>query len=171
MYERHEHEQYFFDEATLEDLTDFVTRWQNPCCLCTPLLGQRIAKRGETVTILDNDARFASVDGFRAYDLYRPDWLGDDFDLIVVDPPFFRVSLSQLFHAVRLLARHDLRQPLLIAYLKRRESALLGTFARFELRATGYRPGYQTVRDTKENEIELFSNLPASELEALSDRR
>jgi hypothetical protein len=164
MYELHENEQYFFDAKTLEHLADFLSAFQNPCCLCAPVVGKVLSERGANVSILDVDERFANVRGFRRYDISRPEWIGDEYDVILCDPPFFKVSLSQLFTAIRLLSHHDYTQPLLIAYLKRRERNLLGTFARFDLQPTEYSPTYQTVRATEKNEIEFFSNLPADEV-------
>jgi len=161
MYEKHEHEQYFWDAATLEHLAEFAAEFERPCCLCAPLLGRELEARGVAVTTLDRDDRFSDLRGFRKYDLYRPEWLGAEFGLILCDPPFFNVSLSQLFGAVRLLSRYDFRQPLLICYLTRRASSLTGTFAPFGLEPTGYCPGYRTVRNVERNEIEFFGNLGA----------
>jgi hypothetical protein len=167
MYELHKHEQYFFDEATLDHLSTFLRRWQAPCCLCAPLLGRRLAELGSTVTVLDIDERFAQVPGFRRYDVYRPVWLGREFDIILCDPPFFTVSLAQLFSAIRLLSRNDFRQPLLVSYLQRRAQALLGTFAPFDLRPTGYLPSYQTIKKVEHNEIEFYGNIGEAEVRRL----
>src|SRR5882724_9375169 len=104
----------------------------------------------------------ARVPGFILYDIYRPKWLGETFDLIVCDPPFYNVSLSQLFIAIRTIARHDYSQPLLISYLTRRSENLLATFSPFKLVPTGYRPGYQTVQACQRNDIEIFGNLGAA---------
>jgi hypothetical protein len=142
-------------------LADFAAEFPHPCCLCAPRVGEELARRGVTVTILDVDERFAHLPGFRRLDLYRPEWLGEEFGLLLCDPPFFNVSLSQLFHALRLLARHDLRQPLLVSYLTRRAANLLGTFAPFGLEPTGFFPGYQTVQKLARNEVEFFGNLGA----------
>ena len=160
MYELHENEQYFYDASTLEQLADFLSGFENPCCLCAPLVGKTLASRGAKVSVLDIDERFASVTGFRRFDLFRPEWIGESFDVILCDPPFFKVSLSQLFFAIRLLSRHEYSQPLLISYLKRREANVMGTFTRFNLKPTGYFPAYQTVRSHAKNDIEFFSNLP-----------
>ncbi|HKV08258.1 MAG TPA: hypothetical protein VJ725_08980 [Thermoanaerobaculia bacterium] len=168
MYELHENEQYFFDEKTLDQLSGFLLRFSAPCCICAPLLGKRLAERGAAVTVLDIDERFAGVRGFRRWDLYRPEWLGQEFDVIVCDPPFFNASLSQLFAALRMLARNDFSQPMLVSYLKRRSEAILGTFAPFGLKPTGYLPSYQTVEAGERNEIEFFSNLPEEEIRWLS---
>ena len=122
------------------------------------MLGRALAEQNHHVHILDIDQRFADLPGFLYYDIYNPTWLNEQFDIIICDPPFFNVSLSQLFSALRLLSRHNLKQELAIAYLKRRESAILGTFAKFNLAATDYRPGYVTVQKNKRNEIEFYSN-------------
>ena len=159
MQEKHEHEQYFFDKPTLDHLADFVVGYENPCCICAPLLGQELERRGVVVRTLDIDERFAHLRGFRRYDIFRPEWSGEEFGLIVCDPPFYRVSLSQLFHAMRLLSRNLYTQPLLVSYLVRRSANVNGTFARFNLQPTSYHPGYLTVQRTARNDIEFFGNL------------
>ncbi len=169
MHENHQREQYFFDPPTIAHLVGFLAGFDRVCCLCAPTLGRALAEAGRPVTVLDIDERFADVPGYRRYDLYRPEWLGERFDLLLCDPPFFNVSLSQLFAAVRLLAAHDFAQPLLLSYLCRRAANLCGTFARFELRATGYRPGYQTVDTAERNAIEFFGNLSEDEHRRLAD--
>ena len=160
MYEIHKREQYFFDHSTLEHLSEFVRRFSKPCCLCAPLLGKHLEDKGVSVAVLDVDERFATLRGFRRYDIYRPKWLGLEFDIIVCDPPFFSISLSQLFTAIRMLSRFDCKQSLLLSYLRRRSHAVIGTFAPYGLQPTGYLPAYQTVQECEKNEIEFFSNLP-----------
>ena len=159
MYEKHEAEQYFFNAPTLDHLARFVASFDNPCCLCAPLLGKTLADRGHRVQILDVDDRFAHLPGFRRYDIHRPEWLGEAFDLIFCDPPFFKASLSRLFTAIRTLARNDFSQPLLVSCLIRRAHNLIQTFSPFGLAPTGYHPGYQTVQACERNDIELFGNL------------
>lgn len=167
MYERHEHEQYFFDESTLEHLAFFLSTFAAPCCFCAPMLGQRIVERGGNIRILDIDTRFSHVPGFRLFDLHRPEWLGERFDLILCDPPFYNVSLSRLFAAIRVISCNDFNQPVMISYLVRRSRAILGTFAPFGLAPSGYRPTYHTVQKSDRNEVEFYSNLDAVRLRAL----
>ena len=159
MEERHEREQYFFNEETLRALADVVEHFERPCCLCAPMLGRELHRRGKTVRVLDVDERFADLAGFRRWDLYRPEHLDETFDLIVCDPPFFNVSLSQLFRAVRMLCRFDLTTKVMISYPVRRSRAIVGTFRPFGLAATGYRPGYLTVQACEKNEIEFYANF------------
>ncbi|MCR9198937.1 MAG: protein-lysine N-methyltransferase [Planctomycetaceae bacterium] len=167
MDELHDNEQYFFDEPTLEQLAEFVSGWSRPCCLCAPLLGQRLASRGVDVTILDVDRRFATTPGFHRWDLHRPQWLGIEFDLIICDPPFFNLSLFQLFTAIRTLACNRFEQSLLLFYLQRRSQAVTQSFARFGLTPTGYCPQYQTVQNVDRNVVEMFGNLSEDQLSQL----
>jgi len=159
--ENHQREQYFFDGPTLAALADYVSTFDNPCLLCAPMVGRELHRRGRTVRVLDVDRRFADLPGFVEWDLYRPRHLDEEFDLVLCDPPFFNVKLSQLFKAIRLLCRFDTGRRVMISYPVRRERALLGTFAPFGLAATGYRPGYLTVQKCEKNEIEFYANGPA----------
>ena len=123
------------------------------------MVGRELAKRQVRARVLDIDERFSDVAGFVRYDIYRPLWLGEHFGVIVCDPPFWKVSLSQLFGAVRLLAKHDFTQPLAICYPTRRSANLMGAFARFGLQPSGFSPKYRTVQDTERNQIEFFANF------------
>lgn len=169
MYERHENEQYFFDEPTISALADFVGETATaPCFLCAPLVGARVVEAGRAARILDVDERFAGVAGYRRYDLYRPERLDESFDLIVCDPPFFNASLSDLFRAIRLLAGFDFTKPLLLCYLRRRAAAITGTFAPFGVSRTGLVAEYRTVDASERNVIEFFSNLPPARVDRLA---
>lgn len=167
MIEKHEHEQYFWTPETVNGLADFLAEFEHPCCLCAPTVGAELARRGKLVTNLDRDTRFAEYAGFRPYDLYRPEYTKEKFDIILCDPPFFGMSLAQLFHGLRVLAQYDFAQPLFIAYLSRRAASIEGTFTPFGLRATGIRPVYITVQDSERNQIEFFTNLPADRYEGV----
>jgi len=164
MLERHEIEQYFWDDRTLLHLSEQVQGFENPCCLCAPLLGRELAQHGQKCCVLDIDERFADVPGWARFDLYRPQWRPDEFGLIVCDPPFWKVSLSQLFGAISILAHHNPAQPLLISYPKRRSFNICGTFSRFGLQPLAgdqWRAGYRTIpeRDRERDGVIFFSNV------------
>jgi Probable N6-adenine methyltransferase len=162
VHEDHQREQYFFDPPTLDHLADFVAGYVNPACVCAPMLGRALADRGVDVAVLDIDTRFADLPRFREFNVGRPVPTGESYGLIVCDPPFFTVSLSTLFGALRMLAGYDFEQPLLIGYLARRAAALTGTFHRFGLVDTGYEPGYLTVQPVERNRIRFYGNLGAN---------
>ena len=169
MQELHENEQYFFSEQTLQQFSDLLEPFVNPCILCAPTLAQVLQSQADsqretgvqkTVRALDIDTRFEkSLPGFRLWNLYKPTRIDEQFDVIFCDPPFFNCSLSQLFSAIRLLSAFDYAQPIMICYLRRREQALLGTFAKFHLKPTGILASYKTVQNSERNEIQLYSNI------------
>ena len=159
MHENHQNEQYFFDQATIEKLADWLGEFVSPAVICAPMLGREMHRRGRSVRTLDIDERFADLQGYIKWDIYRPEHLHEQFDVIVCDPPFFNVSLSQLFHALRVLSHFDFGQRLMISYLRRRGKAITATFSPFGLEATGQIPGYQTVKNCERNEIEFFANF------------
>ncbi|MEM8560315.1 MAG: RNA 2'-phosphotransferase [Bacteroidota bacterium] len=161
--ERHDREQYFFDVATRDALVEALVDYDHVCCLCAPTLAEALAKRGQQATLLDLDERFAHVAGFRRYDLTRPDWIETQFDVIVSDPPFFTVSLTQLHRALAMLAHHRVEMPVLVAYLTRRDRKLLTTFAALGFCPTGFFPSYATVADTEKNEIQFYGTAPLPE--------
>jgi len=169
MIEKHEHEQYFWTPDTVNRLADFLSEFEHPCCICAPTVGAELARRGKKVTNLDRDERFADSVGFRTYDLYRPEHLKERFDIILCDPPFFVMSLGQLFHGLRVLAQYDFSQPMLVAYLARRAESLVGTFTPFGLRSTGISPAYISVQNIERNRIELFGNLSEAQQAQLID--
>lgn len=157
--EHHHREQYFFDTPTLTRLADLLEPFERPCLLCCPMLGRELVRRGRVVTVLELDERFADLPGFRRWDLARPEWLGETFDVICCDPPFFGLSLTALRRAIDRLARHDPAQPLMITYLARREDALLRAFARYQLAPLDCPIAYATVVDSPRNAVRLYGNL------------
>jgi hypothetical protein len=168
MYELHKNEQYFFDSITLKHLTSFLNRFDRIATLCAPMLGQSLVKEKHPVTILDIDERFNNVPGFLYWNIYKPEWLYTTFGIIVCDPPFFNVSLSQLFKAIRMLSHNNFDQPLLISYLRRRKDAVSGSFNPFKLQPTGFYPSYVTVQKIERNEIEFFGNLSKADMDDLA---
>jgi Probable N6-adenine methyltransferase len=163
MHERHEHEQYFFLPETTAHLASFAAHFERPCCLCAPSVGVVLGQRKVPAAVLEIDERFAATPGFLHWDVYRPRVLAERFGLILCDPPFLKVSLAQLFAAVRVLAGGvaSPQQPLLLCYPRERAGNLLGTFAPFGLRPTGYCPRYVSVQAHGDGDtaIELFGNL------------
>ena len=159
MYELHENEQYFFAQKTLDELAALLDDYSFICCLCAPSLGEQLANNGKKVRTLDIDKRFEKNHGFRYFDINKPEWLEEKYDIIVCDPPFFNISLSRLFAAIRSLSQNDFNQPLMISYLDRRSSNIIGTFSKFGLQTTNYFAEYQTVQKCERNNIRFFSNI------------
>jgi len=109
------------------------------------MIGKYLIEQNKKVAILDIDERFKQLKGFRKFDINKPEFLKEQFSIILCDPPFFNVSLSQLFNSIRIISNYNFNQKLLLSYLKRREDSIMGTFSKFNLIPTGYLPKYVTV--------------------------
>lgn len=164
MHEDHKREQYFFDPPTRRRLADIAGAHARPCCLCAPMIADELHRRRRAVRVLDIDPRFSYLPGFVQWDVYRPRPLGESFDLIVCDPPFTKVSLSQLFTALRVLCQDDFATPILLCHLADRASDVCGALGRFGLRPTELEAGYVSVRPIEENRVLVYANfdLPAA---------
>lgn len=159
MHENHKKEQYFFDVGTVQKLADFASKFNNPCCLCAPMLGVELERRGVKTRILDIDERFSHLKGFMKYDLYQPKALNEEFGIIICDPPFKIVSLSQLFNAIRALSGPN--QKMWISNLTHRKYDVIGTFAVYGLEETGFYPLYQIPQEPYK--IQFFGNISGME--------
>jgi putative N6-adenine methyltransferase len=116
MYELHKNEQYFFTSQTLDTLARFLEPYARVAVLCAPMPGRVLNETDRDVRMLDIDNRFARVRGYLYWDIQRPERLAEAYDIIVCDPPFFNVSLSRLFRAIRMLAHERFDHPLLLSY-------------------------------------------------------
>lgn len=197
MHEDHSKEQYFFDTPTVVRLAAFVHQFERPLLVGCPMVAQHAWEEdGDVVPVLDVDERFSDLPGFLKWDIYRPQALGAVFrgeewgakghihtvtgvdiktrgmapfvpDLILIDPPFYKVRADQLFNAVRILTGGDVTTPLMIASNPAMSRAFVGTFAAFGLHPSGYRPSYVTVSDTVGIEF-LSANVPQDNLALLT---
>lgn len=154
--EQHRNEQYFFDRATRDWLTELLMPYGDPCLVGVPT----VAREMGNVRLLDIDERFADCAGFVKWDLYRPESRGETYDVVVCDPPFKTVSFSQLFNALRVLAKGDFSQKILLTGLASREEDQLATFYPFGLQPTGIQARYVSVQDQDgRNKIMFYSNF------------
>jgi len=156
-------EQFFFDQDTLFHLTNIIKQFNNPCLLCAPTIGRELTEQNIKCTTLDIDNRFSFLPGFHQFDLLKPLWNSEEkFGIILCDPPLFTATIPQLFEAIKLLCHNDFTQPLLVSYLIHQKEPFLKLFEPFNLEATGYYPGYQSVKTFKKPEIEIYGNLNKS---------
>lgn len=162
MQENHQLEQYFFDRETTGRLADLCAAAAAPCCLGTPSVARELHRRGQPARLLDVDARFAELPGFVHWDFYRPRPLSERFDLIVCDPPFSRVRLSQLFVALRTLVQGDFTTRLVLCHLERRQHDIQGALGAFGLSLTDIVPTYVSVSPSPADRIVVYANFPTS---------
>ena len=158
--ENHINEQYFFAESTVNYLVRVAITFKNVCCICCPSVGKKLEEMGANVTILDIDERFSNLSGFKYWDIKNPKYMSDDFDLIIMDPPFFNVSMREIRKSIQLLTHFDTSSTkLMISYLSRRENAFKSGMQPFNMKPMDYVPEYNTVDVTEyKNRIEFYVN-------------
>ena len=141
--ERRDLEQYFFTTNNINSFINiFNMTYPDPaeieekvCLVWAPSLAKALYDEWDIkVTICDIDKRFEHLPGFRYFDLKEPyDIPEKTFDLILIDPPFFSVTLEQQAKAMAVLAKDNFKWKLLISYPYRDESKLLYAFRDFGL--------------------------------------
>jgi len=149
--------QFFFSAQTARALVQRFDRYRNPCCMCTPRLAHEWASRGRTVRLLDCDVRFATLPGFRRFDLLRPERIDEDFDLVIVDPIF--VPAEQLRRAVELVMPPVVRgstADLFITFPVERESELLAAFTGYGLMKTDVNLKHNNVKASADGAFGLY---------------
>eukprot|EP00762_Andalucia_godoyi_P008432 ANDGO_04646.mRNA.1 hypothetical protein EMIHUDRAFT_221672 len=164
--ERHDLEQYFWTQDTVFRLMAAMAHETDCCCLAVPSLCHAWHLKGRDEPLLDIDTRFSYLPGFRYFDIRHPESTYDEhssenaFRVIAFDPPFFYISMEQLFHAVCVIAKNDFRNTkLLVTFLKREEPLLLKTFAPFRLARTNFPVQYAAVKSNKWTNYALYSNI------------
>jgi hypothetical protein len=157
--ERFDLEQYFWTENTVKRLMNALEYVSDCCCLTTPSLGVGFHEMGREEVVLDIDTRFEFLPKFRYFDLRIPFQTEESFQVIIVDPPFFYISLDIIKEAVLTIAKGDTSVKLLIGFLKREEAALLHHFQEFNLRETNFHLEYATVKPNKWKNYSLYSNI------------
>lgn len=111
--------------------------------------------------LLDIDERFNYLPKFRRFDILdpKPD-PNENFSIVVIDPPFFYIPMSQIRKAVLTVTRGRADVPLLLGFLKRGERELLATFfGDFGIRETKFPLEYATVKANKWKNYALYSNI------------
>mmetsp|Transcript_1702 Transcript_1702/g.3627 ORF Transcript_1702/g.3627 Transcript_1702/m.3627 type:complete len:270 (-) Transcript_1702:231-1040(-) len=122
--EDHRYEQFFYDNATTNQLYQLVDLYERPLLLCNPTLAVMAEKKGRPYKLLDRDTRFDFLGGYEAFSLTEPHLItGYEFDAVFIDPPFANVTPEQVARCLRLMGAD--RVPLWVAYNSRREEKLL----------------------------------------------
>lgn len=128
--ERHDLEQYFWTDKTVDGIRHALQYYDDICCLTTPTLVHAYHGARNDQVLLDIDERFDYLPRFRRFDVLDPQPEPDEnFSIIVIDPPFFYIPMAQIKQAVLTVTRGRTDVPLLIGFLKRGEMELLEALA------------------------------------------
>ena len=155
--ERHDLEQYFFTKDMIDKyITSLMMRFEDKeniekklCLICAPSLATAFYERhGIVVNCLDIDTRFANLPGFRYFDLQNPIAFLNEFELILIDPPFFYISLEQMATALSMLCKASSAVggcKLMISFMVKDEARVKQAFHEFQLERTSLELEYATV--------------------------
>lgn len=160
-----EWEQYFFTEKVLSDLSEALEYEEDILCLCTPALSDYFfRKKNRVITCLDIDRRFEYLPGFVYFDILKPEKINFKPKVIVVDPPFFKMNLMDLYRTILLLTEGDFAVKIIFAFVKREDKGLLTVFKDFGLQLTKFRLEYRTVDASKWDNYGIYSNFESRKI-------
>lgn len=158
--ERHDLEQYFWTESTVRKLMNALNDfYEECCCLTTPSLAHGWHLEGREEYLFDIDRRFEYLPKFRYYDLTLPDAVTDSFRIVIFDPPFFYISMEQMYKAVCKIVHNNFKTKILMGFLKREERELMRYFGVFGIKPTNFLLEYATVKPNKWKNYCLYSNV------------
>ncbi|CAI2380633.1 unnamed protein product [Moneuplotes crassus] len=166
--ERRDLEQYFFTRENIQSLINILMMTypeegeieEKVCLVCAPSLAKALYEDYDIkVTICDIDKRFEDLPGFTYFDLKEPFEIPDkDFDLILIDPPFFSVTLDQQAKAMSVLAKGNYKCKLYISFPHRDEKQVFSSFKDFNLKRTNFELEYATVKPNRWENYILYGN-------------
>jgi len=110
--ERHDLEQYFWTSKTVAGIQHALQYHDDIYCLTTPTLAHAYHVDENDQVLLDKDERFRYLPRFRRFEMLDPQPDPDeDFSIIVVDPPFFYIPMSQIRESVLTVTRGRIDVP------------------------------------------------------------
>jgi hypothetical protein len=144
---------------TLERAADVVECFDRPCLLGSTALAMTLEARGREIVALGAKDRADRIQGFRLWDVRRPSYIEQAFDLVLCDAMDASVSLAELRQAIRVLTHFQPKSPLIVACPASRKDSLLRVFADFGLEATGFRLNFEKPETLDGEEVEFFANF------------
>jgi hypothetical protein len=150
--------QFFFSKRTAGELVERLDRYRSPCCVCTPRLAWEWGQRGRSVRLLELDARFATLPGFRRFDLLSPAAMDEAYDMIIVDPIF--ISAFTLRRALDRVAGASVvdELALFVIFPVEREKELRTAFDRFQLHRLPFTLKHNNVKSSAQDRFALYGN-------------
>ena len=169
-------EQYFFSENVIQQLTSILQYENNILCLCTPSLADAFYKiYKKEVLCLDIDERFSYLPNFKKCDITNLNDLpiSNDYfpDLIIVDPPFFKMKIIDLYNCIEKITKGNKNVKIVIAYVIREEKNLLSIFKSYNLQLTKFKLEYANVDSAKWSNYGIYSNFESGKIKFLNKKK
>lgn len=187
--ELREIEQYFFSENVIINIVEALEYEENIICLGTPAVADGFFKfKNRRVLCLDVDTRFSYLPGYKYFDMLKPTEIYEEEqnsenseisqnsenifkpNVLIIDPPFFKMNLLDLFNCVEFLTKGDKSAKILFAFVQREERALLNIFKAYHLQRTKFKLEYRHVDPTKWDNYALYSNCEFSRIKFLKNK-
>jgi len=148
-------ERYFWTQKTIHKLATFLESYNNPCLVYCPMLGQELERRNIECTILDEDKRFSSINGYQYFNIQEPKFneINQPYDIIVVNPPFYSITIQHLNKCISKLSKSK-NTDVLITHLVRKKNTIVSTLGLRPIVTTS--PEYKI---TKNSGIQYFTNI------------
>mmetsp|Transcript_12902 Transcript_12902/g.12794 ORF Transcript_12902/g.12794 Transcript_12902/m.12794 type:complete len:213 (+) Transcript_12902:34-672(+) len=171
--ERHDLEQYFFTKNAIDKLISALLLAypekkeieEKVCLICAPTLGKALFEQeGLTVRTLDIDQRFktAEVPGFQYFDILDPKLVSESIELVLMDPPFFYITLEQLCKSIVVATGGRPNLKVLVSFMIRDEMKVKSSFEKvggYHLERTNFELEYATVKANRWDNYALYSNV------------
>jgi hypothetical protein len=170
--EKKEIEQYFFTENVLSNIVEALTYDEDILCLCTPTVADAFYRvKQRTVMCLDIDDRFNYLPGYIKFDILNPKEVEFRPRVIIIDPPFFKINLGDLYKAVECITKGDKTTKILFAFVQREEKPLLFAFKSYNLKPTKFKLEYESVDPTKWENYCLYSNYEFNKIKFYKNKK
>ena len=161
--ENKELEQFFFSENVLKQIINTFQYEDNILCLCTPSVADAFWKlKNKEVLCIDIDNRFNYLPKFINCDITKEEIkLPDNFvpELIIVDPPFFKMKLIDLYNCIEKITNKNKKTKLIFAFVIREDKSLLSIFKDYNLQLTKFPLEYRGVDKTKWGNYGIYTNF------------
>ena len=161
--ENKELEQFFFTEKVLEQITNTFEYEDNILCLCTPSVADAFWRlKNKEVLCIDIDSRFNYLPKFINCDITNEEVkLPENFvpNLIIVDPPFFKMKLYDLYDCIEKITKKNKKTKLVSAFVIREDKKLLNVFKEYNLQLTKFPLEYRGVDKTKWGNYGIYTNF------------
>ena len=116
--ENRDHEQYFWTKDIVKKILHACEYITNCFCVTTPSLAEGFMNIGRDEKLLDIDERFSYLKYFEKFDIkntHVPDGSGD-FNVIVIEPPFFNITTKELFEATNMITNNNFNTNIISYY-------------------------------------------------------
>lgn len=174
--ELRELEQYFFTENVLHQLVETFQYFNNILCLCTPAVADAFYRmKKKAVLCIDIDDRFSYLPNFIHGDVTKLDEIalpdGYKPDVIIVDPPFFKMQLVDLYNFIEKITDKDKSTKIIFAFVIREDKKLLRVFKEYNLQLTKFKLEYQNVDPTKWENYGIYSNFEQGKIKFIKKNK